>query len=179
MSGVRSGGGCAGVVIVGALAVLFGLLFLGHPGSSLGGGSQQGTLALPKTVEHKRLVAGAGGGGDGTGAEGLPGGALPGLQGGVYGDAPGTPNIWVVLTAPDDHGQADAWLTAGGPGGDAAPVPCPALRIGGTATCYRDAHTGRTTCTWADGIHFLLVAGPAEREAVQQVLLRVHDGTEQ
>jgi hypothetical protein len=180
MSGVRSGGGAAGVVVVGALAVLFGLLFLGHPGSSLSSGHDPGTLALPKTVEHKRLVGAADGvGGDGTGAEGLPGAGLPGLEGGVYGDAPGTPSIWVVLTAPDDRGQADAWLAAGGPGGATSSVTHPALRIGGTTTCYRDARNARTTCTWSDGIYFLLVAGQAEPGTVQQVLVRIHDGAEQ
>ncbi|MEY9945187.1 hypothetical protein [Kitasatospora sp. GAS1066B] len=176
----RSGSGLTGVLIVVVLGVLLGLLFLANKsnGSARGTGHDPADIFLPKTVEQKHQVDSPPDSQAWPSRTRLPSAGLTGLRQSVYGDAPGTPGIWVVMTAPNEHDRAGSWLAANAPSSQGTTVTHPQLRIAGATACYQDQHDGRTTCTWYDEKFFLLVAGPADADAVQQVLLRVHDGTE-
>ncbi|MFE0459641.1 hypothetical protein ACFW1A_10310 [Kitasatospora sp. NPDC058965] len=175
-----SGGGLVGVLVVLVLAVLLGVLFVAHrsSGSAPGTGHDPAVIALPKTVEGKRQLQSAEEPRTWPGTSRVPGAGLTGVRQGVYGDAAGTPTVWVVMSGPNEHGQVEPWLTANAPAASDATATHPQLPIAGTADCYQDQHDSRTTCTWYDENLFLLVAGPAGPDAVQQVLLRVHDGAE-
>ncbi|MGF1432338.1 hypothetical protein [Kitasatospora sp. LaBMicrA B282] len=180
--GGRSGGGLTGVLIVLALGALIGLLFVEHGNhdSAPGTGPDPAVISLPQTVEQKRMLDRDTNARDNLDEAGLrnPGEGLPGLTHAVYGDAPGTPGIWVVLISGNQDGRASDWLTANSPAAPAGTVTHPQLRIAGTASCQQDRQDSRTTCSWYDANDLLVVAGPAGAEAVQQVLLRIHDGTE-
>ncbi|MDH6108327.1 hypothetical protein P3T36_004208 [Kitasatospora sp. MAP12-15] len=175
----RSGSGLTGVLIVVVLGVLLGLLFVANKsdGSARGTGHDPANVFLPKTVEQKHQVDSPPDSQGWPSRARLPSAGLLGLRQSVYGDAPGTPGVWVVMTAPNEHDQAGSWLAANAPSTDGSTVTHPQLRIAGATACYQDQHDSRTTCTWYDENLFLLVAGPAD-DAVQQVLLRVYDGTE-
>ncbi|GAA1243992.1 hypothetical protein GCM10009665_38500 [Kitasatospora nipponensis] len=179
------GGGClAGLVIMIALGALIGLLLLEHGGPGGSGGRGTGhdpmSIDLPRTVEQKRALHRSEGFDDepvSTFAN-IAGSGLHDIREGVYGDAPGSPTIWVVEVADNDDGKVGPWLAANAPSGDDVTTTAPRLRIAGTASCSHDRRDGRSMCTWYDENLFVLVTGPATPEAVQDVLLRVYDGTE-
>ncbi|WP_329569073.1 hypothetical protein [Kitasatospora sp. NBC_01266] len=176
-----SGGGLPGcVLIVVALGVLLGLLYLEHDphGGGRGTGHDPVNINLPKTVEGKRRLDSS------TDLTSDPDVTTTGLSSGlstvsqgVYGDAPGTATLW-ALTTTRNHGQVGGWLAAHAPSPQGATLTHPRLRIAGTTTCYQDQHADRTLCTWYDENYLLQVSGPADPDTVQQVLLRIYDGTE-
>ncbi|GAA1993734.1 hypothetical protein [Kitasatospora viridis] len=178
----RRGGGpvLIGGCIVGALAVLLTVLFLAdHDGSARGTGHDPGNIALPKTVEQQPrqgapLVAD-------TADQGMPRraqGVVTTVVQGVYADAPAAPDRWVVTTARNTGGQLGPLLAGVDAPSKDVVVSRPALRIAGSTTCSQNRATGRTTCLWYDENLFLQIGGPAGPADVQQVLLRVYDGTE-
>lgn len=173
-----------GVLIVAALAALIGVLFLtdDHPDAS-GTGHDPVAINLPKTVEHQRelgsssnVLTDSGDMTSGLTSSGLSASGLTELNQGVYGDSPGAAGNWAVTTS-RNSGQAGPWLAAHAPSGQGVTVTHPRLSIAGATACYQQ-RDGRSMCTWYDENYFLMVTGPAGPQALQQVLLRVYDGSE-
>ncbi|GAB2724034.1 hypothetical protein [Kitasatospora kifunensis] len=178
----QSGGGAlTGVLILVVLATLIGLLFVTNDHTDARGtGYDPVTIDLPRTVEHEHQLGSSVNllnEPDDTVAR-LASSGLSDLSQGVYGDSPGSAGIWVVTTSRNDRGQVGTWLAANAPSGPDSTVTHPHLAIAGNTTCYQKQRDDRSMCTWYDENYFLMVTGPTDPGTVQQVLLRVHDGTE-